>query len=92
MTSATDDKFLIVGAGVFGAATALELRKRLPASQVTLLDSGPFPNPTSASADVNKIIRADYPDPFYMALALEAREMWRRDLIYKPYYHQTGMF
>lgn len=91
MSSSAAEKYLIIGSGVFGAATPLELRRRLLASQVTLLDSSPFPSPRSASADLNKIIRADYPDPFYMAMALKAQEMWRHDPIYKPYYHQTGM-
>ncbi|PGH15719.1 hypothetical protein AJ80_05427 [Polytolypa hystricis UAMH7299] len=85
------DHYLIVGAGVFGAATALELRKRVPNSNVTLLDSSPFPNPNSASSDLNKIIRADYGDVFYMKLALDAQELWRNDPIYKPYYHESGM-
>ncbi|ATY64256.1 sarcosine oxidase [Cordyceps militaris] len=91
MTSATPDTYLIVGAGVFGAATALELRKRLPASRVLLLDRSPFPNPFSASSDLNKIIRADYPDPFYTGLALAAQELWRNDAVYAPYYSQPGM-
>ncbi|EGX93599.1 sarcosine oxidase [Cordyceps militaris CM01] len=91
MTSATPDTYLIVGAGVFGAATALELRKRLPASRVLLLDRSPFPNPFSASSDLNKIIRADYPDPFYMGLALAAQTMWRNGALYPRYYNQPGM-
>jgi sarcosine oxidase / L-pipecolate oxidase len=85
------DHYLIVGAGIFGSSTVLELRKRRPDARVTLLDRGSFPNPYSASADLNKIIRADYQDVFYMQLALEAQELWRKDPIYKPYYYETGM-
>ena len=39
---------IVVGAGVFGAAAALELRRRGHA--VSLLDPGPLPNPRGATA------------------------------------------
>ena len=83
--------YLIIGAGVFGASTALELRRVLPTAKVTLLDRAPFPNPSAASHDLSKIIRADYGDVFYMKLALEAQKLWRNDPIYQPYYHESGM-
>jgi sarcosine oxidase / L-pipecolate oxidase len=87
----TTQSYLIVGAGVFGASTALHLRRLDPSATVTLLDRTSFPNPSAASHDVNKIIRADYDDIFYMKLALEAQKLWRDDPIYSPYYHETGM-
>jgi sarcosine oxidase/L-pipecolate oxidase len=40
---------------------------------------------------LNKIIRADYQDIFYMSIALEAQEYWRSDPIYKAFYHESGM-
>jgi hypothetical protein len=83
--------YLIVGAGIFGASTALYLKKQFPSAKVILLDSQPFPNAAAASSDLNKIIRADYDDIFYMKLALEAQELWRSDPIYNPYYHESGM-
>ncbi|KAE9378260.1 sarcosine oxidase [Stipitochalara longipes BDJ] len=86
-----DESFLIVGAGVFGASTALHLCRSKPRAKVTLLDRTPFPNPSAASHDLNKIVRADYDDIMYMELALEAVELWRNDPIFKDYYHQTGM-
>lgn len=85
------ESYLIIGAGTFGASTALELRRVIPSATVTLLDQTPFPNPSAASHDLNKIIRADYTSLFYMKLALEAQELWRNDPIYKSYYHQSGM-
>lgn len=85
------DAYLIIGAGVFGASTALHLRKSKPLATVTLLDRTAFPNPSAASHDLNKIVRADYDDIFYMKLALEAVENWRTDPIFKDYYHETGM-
>lgn len=88
---APSSSYLIVGSGVFGATTALELKRQFPAVQVSLLDRADFPNPSAASHDVNKIIRADYGDLLYMKLALEAQALWRNDPIYRPYYHETGM-
>ncbi|KAH0559377.1 hypothetical protein GP486_004111 [Trichoglossum hirsutum] len=87
----TQQSYLIVGAGMFGASTALHLRRSNPSATVTLLDRTPFPCPSAAAHDLNKIIRADYDDIFYMKLALEAQELWRTDPIYKPYYHESGM-
>jgi sarcosine oxidase/L-pipecolate oxidase len=82
--------YLIVGAGS-RASTALYLRQSDPSAIVTLLDQTSFPNPSAASHDLNKIIRADYDDIFYMKLALEAQRLWRSDPIYKPYYRESGM-
>jgi sarcosine oxidase / L-pipecolate oxidase len=83
--------YLIVGAGIFGVSTALHLQRSNPSAAVIILDRTPYPNPSAASHDLNKIVRADYDDLFYMKLALEALEFWRNDPIYKPYYHETGM-
>ena len=83
--------FLIVGAGVFGVSTALHLIKSDPNANIVLIDRSPCPYPSAASSDMNKIIRADYEDVFYMRLALEALEIWNSDPLYKPYFHETGM-
>ncbi|KAL8747091.1 MAG: hypothetical protein Q9190_000998 [Brigantiaea leucoxantha] len=82
---------LIVGSGIFGTSTALHLLNADPSATVTLVDRTPFPCPYAASHDVNKIVRADYGDIFYVALALEAQDSWRQNPLYKPYYHETGM-
>ena len=66
---------VVIGAGVFGIPTALELRRRGWA--VTLLDPGPIPHPLAASTDISKVIRIEYgPDVSYMRLAEAAREGW----------------
>ncbi|KAI9642603.1 hypothetical protein NHQ30_009408 [Ciborinia camelliae] len=83
--------YLIVGSGVFGISTAYHLSIAHPDSSIILLDrSSPFPCSLAASHDYNKIVRADYEDIFYCELALKAREFWRNDPLYKPYYHQSG--
>ncbi|KAF2458503.1 sarcosine oxidase-like protein [Lineolata rhizophorae] len=64
--------YLIVGSGVFGASTAYHLITRYPDASITL----------------NKVVRADYGDIFYMRLGLAALDAWRNDLLLSPFYHQ----
>lgn len=82
--------YIIVGAGNFGAATALTLARR-GAAKVTLVDSAAFPNPFAASHDVNKIVRDDYPDKLYMRMLIKAMAKWRDDGLYSAHYHEVGM-
>lgn len=81
---------LIVGSGVFGLSTADALTRR-PAfahTAITVVDRGSdglpdddddrhFPARDAASIDSSRIIRADYADPAYAALANEAQALWR---------------
>lgn len=83
--------YLIVGAGCFGASTALAIKKLHPAAEVTLVDRTSFPCPFAAAHDLNKIIRAEYQDTLYMELAREAQDEWRTNPTFKPYYHETGV-
>ena len=63
-------RILIVGAGVFGLSTALELAQQ-GYKNIKVLDRGAeIPSPYSAGFDLNKIVRAEYEDPFYTDLAL----------------------
>ncbi|KAF4595563.1 sarcosine oxidase [Ophiocordyceps camponoti-floridani] len=82
--------YLIIGAGNFGAATALTLAKR-GGARVTLVDSAAYPNRRAASYDVNKIVRDDYPDKLYMRMLIKAMPKWRSDKLYSSYYHEVGM-
>lgn len=84
--------YLIVGAGIFGASTALHLKAAEPEAQITLLDRTPYPCPYGASFDLNKIIRDYYTDKFYMKLANEAQQQWRNGDEWKSFYHETGLF
>ena len=56
---------LMVGAGIFGAAGALEVVQR--GHSVQLIDPGPLPHSLASSTDISKVIRMDYgADDFYM--------------------------
>jgi sarcosine oxidase len=64
----------VVGGGVFGLASALELARRGRA--VVVLDRfGPGHSATS-STGASRSIRTAYGDPFYVALARDAIERW----------------
>ena len=81
----------IVGAGVFGAVSALVLRQR--GWEVTVIDPGPLPHVDASSTDVSKVIRMDYgSDVFYMELGEEAFDgwdRWNREWP-RPLYHEDG--
>lgn len=71
------ESVLIVGCGVFGLSTAIELAKRH--YNVTALDINQIPSSCSAANDHNKIIRTEYSDLLYTKLALEAVDQWKTD-------------
>jgi glycine/D-amino acid oxidase-like deaminating enzyme len=75
---------LIVGAGVFGVSTTIHLIRKYPKSIFTLVDRA-FQYRGAASWDWSKVVRPEYPDIFYMKIALEAMEMWRNDPLYSQF-------
>ncbi|PWN22343.1 FAD dependent oxidoreductase [Microstroma glucosiphilum] len=91
-SSSSAPQHIVVGAGVFGTSTALAAVQA--GHGVTVLDrsSDGFVAPDGASSDLNKIIRADYSDPFYRVLGKGAISEWRTNPLYSPYYHEDGVF
>ncbi|KAL5366687.1 FAD dependent oxidoreductase [Aspergillus floccosus] len=81
------DSILIIGAGVFGLSTALELRSR-GYENITVLDRYAPPVPDGSSVDISRIIRTDYADPVYSRMAQEALHGWKTD--YEDHYHHSG--
>lgn len=86
--------YLIVGAGVFGVSTAYHIIKKYPKASVTLVDRDSYEadSRVAASWDWNKVIRADYDDIVYCELALEAQDIFKNDPLWKPYFHETGIY
>ncbi|KAI1265073.1 FAD dependent oxidoreductase [Xylariaceae sp. FL1019] len=83
-------QILIVGGGTWGLSAAYTLACDGYTS-VTVLEVGAaIPSPLSAGNDLNKIIRAEYTEPFYADLALEAMHEWKSNPVYKPHYFETG--
>lgn len=101
---ASEEHILILGAGMFGASAAYHLTHpkplssalapKVPTTRVTLLDRSPLGAGIGASEDINKIIRADYSQKFYMDLGYEAINAWKTlsepGGILEGLYHQTG--
>ncbi|EDN02217.1 fructosyl amino acid oxidasesarcosine oxidase [Histoplasma capsulatum] len=86
------DSIIIVGGGVFGLSTALALSAR-HSGKITLIDSSPtIPNPQGSSVDTSRIVRADYANAAYAALAESALEKWRTTAWgHEGRYTQTGL-
>lgn len=84
-------KVVIIGAGVFGASTALHLSRTRPELSITLLDKTQFPCPRAASYDINKIVRYAYSDLRYCRLAFKTYTAWCKEPLYKKYFHECGM-
>ncbi|KAG0687062.1 hypothetical protein C6P40_002949 [Pichia californica] len=79
---------LIVGCGVFGLSTALELVRE--GHFVHIIDKYEPPSPWSAANDFNKIVRCEYNDPIHLKLAIEALYAWRSDPIYQKSFSECG--
>lgn len=83
---------LVIGGGVFGLVSALELAAR--GVEVTVLEPGPLPHPLAESTDVSKVVRMDYgADAAYTELAERALVGWRRwnTRWPRPLFHETGV-
>lgn len=94
MAAAQKPSYLIVGAGVFGVSTAYSLIQKYPDASVTIVDRDAFDaeSRVAASWDWNKVVRADYDDLIYCKLALEAQDIFNSDPLWKPFFHETGIF
>ncbi|WP_433832264.1 FAD-dependent oxidoreductase [Actinoplanes sp. CA-015351] len=66
--------FVVVGAGLTGAATAWRLAQR--GEQVTLLERAAPANPQGSSHGSARIFRYAYPSAFYTDLVVAARLQW----------------
>ncbi|KAL4807227.1 FAD dependent oxidoreductase [Aspergillus unguis] len=80
---------LIIGGGAFGLSTALHLTQN-GYKDITIFEQDEcIPPRYSAANDLNKIVRAEYEDPFYTDLTIKAISAWKTPL-FAPYFHQTG--
>lgn len=81
---------LIVGGGVFGTSTAYHLSQR-GYENVTVLDRFDAPSKDSAATDLNKVVRADYPNPLYAKLGMESMQEWKDPKsIFAGMYRESG--
>ena len=84
---------LIVGSGVFGLGTAYALAQRADynRTKITVLDRLAFPAHDASSVDSSRIVRPDYPDAAYSALAGEAQKLWRGHYGADGRYTESGL-
>jgi glycine/D-amino acid oxidase-like deaminating enzyme len=85
-------RVIVVGAGINGVTTAIELKKR--GHEVVLVDEGPLPHELAASTDISKAVRAAYgADEDYTALAERSIKLWRQwnEEFGTKLYHQVGV-
>ena len=83
--------FIVIGAGIFGITTAIELRNK--GFKVAVLNPDEIPHPLAASTDINKIVRMEYgTDTEYMNMAIESIERWKdwNEMLGEKVYHETG--
>lgn len=91
-SSRASTKVIVIGGGgTLGSSTALHLlRAGYTPSNITVLDTYRIPSAQSAGNDLNKIMGVRIRNPVDKQLSLEARDMWRNDEVFKPYFHNTG--
>ncbi|CAH0046685.1 unnamed protein product [Clonostachys solani] len=88
--SDTKPSVLIIGGGAFGCSTAYHLACR-GYDSVRVLDRFEAPSHDAASTDLNKVVRADYPDAIYGRLGLEAMKVWESKTSFlKNLYRKCG--
>lgn len=80
---------VVVGCGVFGLSTILELLKQ-GYTTVLGLDVASIPSPRAAATDYNKMLRVEYANIMYAKLSVEALGLWENDPLFQPYYHKNG--
>ncbi|KAA8915153.1 hypothetical protein TRICI_002698 [Trichomonascus ciferrii] len=83
---------IIVGAGVFGLSTALELSRTVDQHEydnITILDRAMPPVTGGASVDINRIMRPDYADPVYSSMGLEVLKEWQTNPLYRDHFYQS---
>lgn len=82
-----NERIIIVGAGIFGLSTALNLVEQ-GYSSVTVLDRSVPPVPDGSSNDISRVIRFDYGDKIYAQIAKEAYDLWKTPE-YRDAFHET---
>ncbi|MGW0734740.1 FAD-dependent oxidoreductase [Streptomyces sp. NPDC002851] len=70
----SSSKYLVIGAGLAGAATAWHLAQR--GQEVTLVERSHPAAEDGSSHGSARIFRYAYPDPFYTGLVVTARQGW----------------
>ena len=88
MQSGKSQKIVVIGAGVFGLSTALQLAKE-GYTNISVFDRSLPPVADGSSVDISRIIRFDYSDPIYARMAEEAYQLWKSQPEYTDSFNPT---
>ncbi|KAF3808129.1 L-pipecolate oxidase [Colletotrichum gloeosporioides] len=84
-----DSKVVIIGAGVFGLSTAVQLAIE-GFKNVAVVDRHLPPVPDGSSCDISRVIRFDYADEDYLNVSYEAYLKWSKDPKFKGIFHPAS--
>ncbi|KAF5520441.1 L-pipecolate oxidase [Colletotrichum aenigma] len=84
-----DSKVVIIGAGVFGLSTAVQLAIE-GFKNVVVVDRHMPPVPDGSSCDISRVIRFDYADEDYLNVSYEAYLKWSKDPKFKDIFHPSS--
>ncbi|KAL4558795.1 hypothetical protein LXL04_036997 [Taraxacum kok-saghyz] len=78
---------IVIGAGVMGSSTAYQAAKR--GQKTLLVEQFDFLHYRGSSHGESRTIRATYPEPYYVPMAIESEKLWRdaeSEIGYKVYF------
>ncbi|KAL3291388.1 FAD dependent oxidoreductase [Colletotrichum asianum] len=84
-----DSKVVIIGAGVFGLSTAVQLAIE-GFKNVVVVDRHMPPVPDGSSCDISRVIRFDHADEDYLNVSYEAYLKWSKDPKFKDIFHPSS--
>lgn len=70
MGTSKNDHIAVIGGGAFGLSTAYELSQQGYTNITVFEKDADIPSRWSAANDLNKIMRAEYEDPWYTELGV----------------------
>lgn len=73
-----NEHIVIIGGGAFGLSTAFELSQQGYTDITVFEKDSEIPSRWSAANDLNKIMRAEYEDPWYTELGVVSRTVLLR--------------
>ena len=90
--SSKNHEIIVVGGGIFGLSTAIELNRR--GHDVGLINPDRIPHPLAASTDISKIVRMEYgSDQQYFKMAEHSMRQWRKwnEVLQEEIYREVGI-